>query len=94
MCITVYAIWFDQRRSKEEMLDLLLDAGMVTVVGGLVVYGGVKVTEGLLAEAMNLLGPLGWAVSGVITGTVTGMVGFTFWAWCERAPRWLVPAIT
>lgn len=93
MCIAIYAIWFDQRLSKEEMLDLLLDAGMATMASGLIIYGGVKVTEGLLAEAMNLLGPLGWAVSAVITGSVTCTVGFTFWAWCERAPRWLVPSI-
>jgi hypothetical protein len=92
MCITIYAIWFDERLSKEEMLDLLLDVGMATVASGVIIYGGVKVTEGLLAEAMNLLGPLGWAVSAVITGTVTCTVGFTFWAWCERAPRWLAPA--
>lgn len=43
----------------------------------------------LLAEAMNLLGPLGWLVSAIITGSVTCTVGFTFWAWCERAPAWL-----
>ena len=93
MCVAIYAIWFDQRLSKEEMIDLLLDAGMASMAGGLIIYGGVKITEGLLAEAMNLIGPLGWAVSAVITGTVTSTVGFTFWAWCERAPRWLAPAI-
>jgi hypothetical protein len=58
---------------------------------GALVYAGVKTTEGVLAEALNLLGPLGWGVKAAITGTVTGMVGILFWGLCETPPAWLQP---
>jgi hypothetical protein len=60
LCVRIYVIWFDQRVTTDEMREMLLDAGLATVVGGALVYGGVKLTEGLLAEALNFLGPLGW----------------------------------
>jgi hypothetical protein len=92
LCVAIYMIWYDTRITNEEMIELLKDGGMLAVVGGALVYGGVKVTEGLLAEALNLLGPLGWGVSAAITASVTGMVGLTFWMLCERAPAWLTAA--
>jgi hypothetical protein len=89
LCVSIYTIWFDARISPSEMGELLLDAGLATVAAGMLVYGGVKLTEGLLAEGLNVLGPLGWGVKAMITGTVTGMVGFMFWMLCESPPEWL-----
>jgi hypothetical protein len=89
LCVTIYTIWFDARISNDEMRGLLLDAGIAAVTAGTLVYGGVKLTEGLLAEALNLLGPLGWGVKATITGSVTWIVGFSFWMLCESPPEWL-----
>jgi hypothetical protein len=94
LCVAIYAIWFDVRISTDAMRGLLLDAGIATVAAGTLVYGGVKVTEGLLAEGLNLLGPLGWGVKAAITGSVTGVVGITFWMLCESPPEWLRPAFS
>lgn len=89
LCIAIYTIWFDKRVSTDEMREILLDAGLATVAGGALVYGGAKLAEGLLAEALNILGPLGWGISATITGSVTAMVGLTFWMLCESPPEWL-----
>jgi hypothetical protein len=77
--------------SSDEMRELLIDGGFAVASGGALVYAGVKTTEGVLAEALNLLGPLGWGVKAAITGTVTGMVGILFWGLCETPPAWLQP---
>lgn len=89
MCTAIYGIWFEQRITPDELREILLDAEMATVTGGILVYGGVKLTEGLLAEALNLLGPHAWGISGAITVTVTSLVGLTFWRCCETSPEWL-----
>jgi hypothetical protein len=91
MCTKIYEIWFDERVTTEQLRDILIDAGLASAAGGILVYGGVKLTEGLLAEALNLLGPIGWGISGTITGSVTCLVGLTFWAFCENPPPWLLP---
>jgi hypothetical protein len=74
------------------MRHILVDAGVASLEGGLLVYAGVKTTEALLAEGLNFLGPLGWGVSAAITGTVTATVGLAFWRLCENPPPWLVPS--
>jgi hypothetical protein len=91
LCITIYTIWFDTSVTTDQMRHILIDAGVASMESGLLVYAGVKATEALLAEGLNLLGPLGWGVSAVITGTVTATVGLVFWRLCEDPPAWLIP---
>lgn len=86
LCASIYTIWFDRRVTTEEMQDMLLDFGLLSVTGGILIYAGVKTAEGLLAEAMNIFGPIGWSVSAVITGSVTITVGVAFWLLCEKQP--------
>ncbi len=92
MCVRIYAIWFGVTLSTEEMRQMLLDSKLATAAGAGLVYGGVKLTEGLLAAALSQLGPLGWGVPAAITGTVTGVVGLSFWMLCESPPPWLIPS--
>jgi hypothetical protein len=50
-------------------------------------YGGVKLTEGLLAEVLNFVPVIGWLASGLITASVTATVG-VLWCWaCDSALR-------
>src|ERR1700676_331604 len=91
LCVTIYTIWFEVRISSDDMRELLVDGGFAAVSGGVLVYTGVKATEGALGEALNLLGPLGWGLKATITGTVTSIVGALFWMLCETPPAWLKP---
>lgn len=91
MCVAIYRIWYDVRLSTDEMREMLLDAGFLAVAGGTLVYGGVKLTEGLVHELLNFLGPLGFGIKGLITGSVSGLVGLSFWGICETSPEWLKP---
>ena len=93
LCVTIYGIWFDGRVTNQQMLDLMVEAGLVAITATGLVYAGVKVTEGLLAEALNAAGPAGWGISALITGSVTGAVGVAFWALCESPPVWLAPGL-
>jgi hypothetical protein len=71
----IYNIYFDDDMSVEGVKDMLLEAGLVTAVGGGLAYGGVKVTEAILAEVLNWVPVIGWVTSGVITASVTLTVG-------------------
>jgi hypothetical protein len=66
---------------------MLLEMGLVAAVGGAVVYGSIKATEGVIHEVLNWIPVIGWAAKGVITGSVTLTVG-ALWTWaCDAALR-------
>ncbi|MBX3420465.1 MAG: hypothetical protein KF752_02800 [Pirellulaceae bacterium] len=86
LMLQIHQIWFSEVVSKKTFEDLMQEAGLASLIGGVVVYTGVKVTEGLLAEATNFAPVIGWIVSGIITGSVTGLVAYVWWQFCET--RW------
>jgi uncharacterized protein (DUF697 family) len=66
------------------VLQHLVTAGAVGALAG---YGATKLIEALAAEGLNLVPLAGWAISGVVTASVTGLVGGLFWLACDRAFR-------
>jgi hypothetical protein len=54
------------------------------VGGGVLAYGCVKVTEGIIHEVLNWIPVIGWVAKGVITGSVTLTVGI-LWLWAYDA---------
>lgn len=83
MLAAVYRIYFDENPTEESVEALLQEYGLATVAGGALVYGGMKLTEGLMAEALNFIPLAGWGISALITGSVTGMVGLSWAAVCD-----------
>jgi hypothetical protein len=83
----IYNIYFDDDVSVTGVKDMLIEAGLVTAVGGGLAYGGVKATEAILAEILNWIPVIGWVTSGVITASVTLTVGALWWWGCDTALR-------
>lgn len=83
----IYNIYFDDDIEIDGVKNMLLEAGLVTAVGGGLAYGGVKVTEAILSEVLNWVPVIGWVTSGAITASVTLTVG-AIWLWaCDTALR-------
>jgi hypothetical protein len=83
----IYNIYFDDDIGTDGVKSMLIEAGLVTAVGGGLAYGGVKATEAILAEILNWVPVIGWITSGVITASVTLTVGALWWWGCDTALR-------
>jgi len=84
LCWNIYALYYDEDLSVENIVELLKRAGIVTSVGTVLVYTGARTTWGLADEVLNLSG-IGTLVSGVIAGSSTALVGLAFLAWINNA---------
>jgi len=61
--------------------------GLVGTAGGVLAYGSVKATEGIIHEVLNWIPVIGWVAKGVITGSVTLTAGLV-WLWaCDAGLR-------
>jgi hypothetical protein len=83
----IYNIYFEEQIGQGEMIQLLKDAGILIAVGGTLLYGGIKVSESGLAEVLNFVPGVGWGISGLITASVTTMVGGLFAVYCDSNAR-------
>jgi hypothetical protein len=83
----IYNIYYDDDIDVGGVKDMLVEAGLVAAVGGGLAYGGVKVTEAILAEILNWVPVVGWVTSGAITASVTLTVGALWWWRCDNALR-------
>ncbi len=80
---TIWKIYFEEDLSNKQLLEMLVELGLVTIAATGTAYIAVKGTTALLTQISNLFGPLGWGVAAAITGSVTGLLGAA-WLWsCE-----------
>jgi hypothetical protein len=84
---SIYNIYFDDDIDVDGVREMLIEAGLVTAIGGGLAYGGVKATEAILAEMLNWVPVIGWITSGAITASVTLTVGALWWWGCDTALR-------
>lgn len=83
MCMRIAQIYSEVNFSKEEIKELLKEAGIAT--GGALAGAYVAGRAGKVAakELLNLLSVFGWAIKGAVGGTLTGAIGVAFMKFCE-----------
>lgn len=90
LCFTIYQVFFgdEVKLTEEKFASFLEEAGIVTVVSGVmssvVVYSVIKTIQGAHDELMNFAGPLGWLISGSLTGLQTFVIGSLWLNFCEK----------
>ena len=84
LCLGIYQIYFSDQLSEQRLIDLLTEAGILTVTSGVLAYCGVRATQALLKEFMNFFGPISWIVSGTLTGLQTLTLGLFWWNFCHQ----------
>ena len=84
LCWKIYALYYDEDLSIENIVELLKRAGIIASVGSVLLYTGARTGQGLADEVLNLSG-IGTLVSGVIAGSSTTLVGLAFLAWINNA---------
>lgn len=66
MCAGIYYLYFGENITKDGILGILGDSGILVVVAGGGGYAIAKGASGLVAEFTNFLGPIGWMASGLL----------------------------
>ena len=84
LCWRIYVLYYDEELSIENIVELLQRAGIIASVGTVLVYTGVRTSQGMADELLNLSG-IGTLVSGLISGSSTALVGLAFLAWINNA---------
>jgi hypothetical protein len=87
MCAIIYQLYFDERISKDRIVEILGHLGLLMVVAGGGGYALAKGASGLIAEFTNLLGPIGWMASGILAAGGTSVLGLTWVAIVDWAYR-------
>lgn len=80
----IYKVYFDQRLSARRLVDMLGDAGIIVLSGGVIGYGVVKVSQSLIGELLNLVPLVGWAINGAMTGMSTAAIGLAWMVYVEE----------
>jgi hypothetical protein len=83
----IYNIYFDEDVDAATIKDMLIEAGLFVSAGGGMAYGTIKATEAVMAEVLNWIPVIGWAISGTITASVTFTAGAIWWWACDVAYR-------
>ena len=83
----IYAAYFEHDPESESMWSIFEEEAPLLLLLGAAAYGGIKLSEGIFAEVMNFLPIIGWGLSAMITGSVTGTLGGLWWWACDKARR-------
>lgn len=83
MCIRIAQIYSGVEFSKDEIKNMLQEAGIA--VGGAVAGAFVAAKAGKVAvkELLNFIPVIGWGIKAVIGGTLTASIGIAFMKFCQ-----------
>jgi hypothetical protein len=87
MFYDIYRIYYDERLSSQRLQDLLGDAGVIIMTGGVISYGALKISQGMMSEFLNKIPIVGWLASGLLTGSSSLLLGLAWMAFIEGQYR-------
>lgn len=92
MCLLIWRIYFKKELSDKSLFAILSGAGLMALAAGGVGWVITKGVSGLLNEFGNLLGPIGWGLSGIVSVSSTATLGIAWMAYCDKRYRRLYPS--
>jgi hypothetical protein len=84
MYTSIWRIYFHEALTQKALLDMLIEVGLVTVTAAGTAYLAARASTALLNELSNWAGPLGWGVSALLSGSLTGLSGAVWAVICDR----------
>lgn len=84
MYATIWKIYFEEDLSSKELLAMLVELGLITLAAAGAAYVVAKGSNALLSEITDWVGPLGWGVSAVVSGSLTGLFGAAWALYCDN----------
>lgn len=84
MYTTIWKIYFGEDLFHKGLLEMLAEVGLVTVAATGAAYIVTKGSTAILNEITNWAGPVGWGISAVISGSLTGLFGAVWALYCDN----------
>jgi hypothetical protein len=84
MYTTIWKIYFGEDLFHKGLLEILMEVGLVTVAATGAAYIVTKGSTAILNEITNWAGPVGWGISAVISGSLTGLFGAMWALYCDN----------
>jgi hypothetical protein len=84
MYTSIWKIYFGEDLSKNGLLEILAQLGLVTVAATGTAYIVNKVSTAILKEITNWAGPVGWGVLSVVSGSVSGLFAVAWALYCDH----------
>lgn len=92
MYTKIWKVYFEEDLSQKQLIEILTELGLVTIAATGTAYVVTKATTAILKEITNWTGPLGWAGTAAIAGSLSGLFGMAWALYCDhvysqRAPQ-------
>lgn len=84
MCLMIWKTYFKEELTEQALLEMLSEAGLVTVIAGGSGYLIAKGASGVIHEFFNAGIILGWIGSGIIAASGTALLGFAWMWFCDK----------
>ncbi len=83
MYFSIWKIYFEEDLSSKGLTEMLTDLGLIAIAATGSAYVVTKTSTALVSEITDWLGPVGWGVSAVIAGSLTGLSGSAWAVYCD-----------
>lgn len=83
MYTTIWKIYFEEDLAHKQLVEMLVELGLITVVAAGAAYIIAKGSTAILSEITDWVGPVGWSVSAIVSGSLTGLFGAAWALHCD-----------
>lgn len=83
MCARIASIYAEIDVTKDEVKELLIEAGIAVSTGGGLALIATKVSHIAINEMLNFIPVIGWGIKATLASSVTASLGWAFVKFCE-----------
>jgi hypothetical protein len=87
MCIILWDIYFDEELAKKDIGAVLSEYCLITLSSIVTAYILAKSITAVMNYFVQALGPMGWGITGLLAGTLTGLLGMGWTFYCDDLYR-------
>jgi energy-converting hydrogenase Eha subunit A len=87
MCIILWDIYFDEELAKKNIGAVLSEYCVITLSSIVTAYILAKGITAVMNYFVQALGPMGWGITGLLAGTLTGFLGMGWTFYCDDLYR-------
>jgi hypothetical protein len=87
MCVILWDIYFDEELAQKNIGAVLSEYCVITLSSIVTAYILAKGITAVMNYFVKVLGPTGWGVTGLLAGTLTGLLGIGWTFYCDDLYR-------
>lgn len=84
MYSSIWKVYFEETLTAQDLQAMLVELGLVTVAAAGTAYLVSQGTNFILRRIIGWLGPIGWWGTALVSGSLAGLFGMAWMAYCDR----------